>query len=495
MSLSSAGFLFLFLPIVLTFFLLLPARVRSTWLLVASLVFFAWSARSYVLVLLLAIAVNYLVALLCLRSDPSDDRRKPARRAALLFLVVFDLGILVVSRYGSDAMSRLAVRYLGAAGRRGIPTGASFFCLAMISYALDTYRRKVAPERDPFKFGLYVAFFSKIVAGPIVRYRDVAAQLGRPRLTRTGLAIGMERFIVGLAKKLLIADVLAITADEIFSAPASGVSGPAAWLGAVCYALQIYYDFSGYSDMAIGLGRMFGLEFLENFDHPYVSKSLAEFWRRWHISLSTFLRDYIYLPLAYAISRRIQSERIWRVKAEMWSYAGATLCTMLLCGLWHRVALGCAIWGLWHGVFLVIENTRKGKRMLRRSGRTGRYLITQWAILMGWVFFRAPSLGRALGAFRAMYWFRPAGAPAPSVTFGLELNRPLMVALFFAILFSPPWVEWARRWGATRLSAARRPPILALAAGGRVILLLVVLFLSAMTLAGATYTPFIYQQF
>jgi alginate O-acetyltransferase complex protein AlgI len=494
MPLSSASLLFLFLPLALTVFLVIPPRVRPVWLLIASLVYYAWSARAFVLVLLLAVAVNYALAVLCL-SPPAEGRKSPGRRkVALVLALAFNLGLLFASRYGAASASRFAARHAGAIAR-GIPIGASFFSLALVSYAVDVYRRKIGPERNPLNFALYVTMFAKIVSGPIVRYSDVAGQFARQRITRAGLALGTERFIVGLAKKVLIADVLGAFADEVFSAPVQSLTGGTAWLGALCYTLQIYYDFSGYSDMAIGLGRMFGFAFLENFDHPYVSTSLREFWRRWHISLSTFLRDYLYLPLAYAISRRIRSERVCHVSAEMWAYSLATLATMLLCGLWHRLAWACVLWGLWHGLWLVLENARAGRKLRRRLGGTGRFCVTQWAILMGWVVFRATSLPQAVSLLQIMYG---QGRPdAAAIAASARLDRPLALALCLGLAFSAPLVRTARNWGLVhfRSAATGRPWIAALVSYGHAILLLAILLASAMTLAGGTYTPFVYQQF
>ena len=497
MLLSSPLFLFLFLPVVLTTYLILPRALRNLFLLGTSLLFYAWSAHAYVLVLLFAILLNYALGLCLLRTPRGGEVASRPRSAVLYLILLFDLGLLVTSRYRLSFPSANipgGPQFIPGAARLGV----SFFALALMSYAIDVHRGRVPPARDPLRFGVYVSFFSKIVAGPIVRYRDVAEQLVRPRVSRSDLAVGVQRFVIGLAKKVLIADTLALVADDVFATPGQNLTAAAAWLGALCYGLQIYYDFSGYSDMAIGLGRMFGFEFLENFNYPYVSRSLGEFWRRWHISLSTWLRDYLYLPLAYAISRRIQAERLLNLRAEMWAYSVATFTTMLLCGLWHRLSWGCALWGLWHGLHLVVENSRPGKKLLRRCGGPTRYLLTQWVVLMGWVVFRAGTLSQSASLLRVMYGLGRGGARADTlVSPSVYLGRPLGLALCVGLAFCVPLAPALRRWTVSHSQSLveANPWIPTLASLGYVVFLLALLLAVAMSLAGVTYSPFIYQQF
>jgi alginate O-acetyltransferase complex protein AlgI len=496
MLFSSPLFLFLFLPLVLTVYLVLPRRLHIPFLLAASLFYYASSARSFVFILLPAILINYGLALLLLRT-PGQGRSPRLRASLLLTAVGFNLALIVGSRFPGFLASVLALGGLRISPREA-PLGISFFALALISYVIDLYNRKTPPARNLLTFAAWVSLFPKIVAGPIVRYRDLAGQLAGPRSSRSSLARGVERFIVGLAKKVLIADTFAVVAEEVFSMPSHNLTSGVAWLGVICYGLQIYYDFSGYSDMAIGLGRMFGIEFLENFNYPYISRSLGEFWRRWHISLSSWLRDYLFLPLAYATSRRIKAERFLRVRADLWAYAVATLTTMLLCGLWHRATWGCAIWGLWHGLFLTMENTRTGKRFLRRSGSLARFLLTQWVVLMGWVFFRAASLGQGASILRALYGLGGGGAPeGGSVSMVDYLNRPLWLALCIGIPCCGPAGPAIGRWIMNRLrgGGAGRAWIDSSVPYVHVVLLVGLLVASAMALAAGTYSPFVYQQF
>lgn len=494
MLLSSPLFLFLFLPLALTTWLILPRALRNLFLLGASLLFYAWSARAYVLILLFAIALNYAIGL-WLRRTPREGEVAGRPRPALLYLILlFNLGLLVTSRYSLSFSPANGLQFTPGAAHLGV----SFFALALMSYVIDVHRGQVAPARDPLRFGVYVSFFAKIAAGPIVRYRDVAGQLAWLRVTRSGLAVGVRRFVIGLAKKVLIADTLALVANDVFATPGQNLTAAAAWLGTLCYGLQIYYDFSGYSDMAIGLGRMFGFEFLENFNYPYVARSLGEFWRRWHISLSTWLRDYLYLPLAYTVSRRITAERLLNLRAEMWAYAVATLTTMLLCGLWHRLSWGCALWGLWHGLYLVAETSRPGKKLLRRCGGPVRLLLTQWVVLMGWVVFRAGSLTQSAALFRVMYGLEQRGTrPEALVPWSDYMGRPLglalCVGLAFCVPLAPALRRWAIRWLGPLIEA--NPWIHLLASLGQVLFLFALLLAVAMALAGGTYSPFVYQQF
>ena len=494
MLVSSPLFLFLFLPLVLTTYLILPRTLRNPFLLGASLLFYELNARAYTLILLLAILLNYALGLCLLRTPGAGGAASRPRSAVLYLILLFDLGLLVTSRYDLSFSAENGLQFIPGA----VHLGVSFFALALMSYAIDVFRGRVPPARDPLRFGVYVSFFPKIVAGPIVRYQDVAGQLARPRVSRSGLAVGVQRFVIGLAKKVLIADTLALVADDIFATPGRNLTAAAAWLGTLCYGLQIYYDFSGYSDMAIGLGRMFGFEFLENFNYPYVSRSLGEFWRRWHISLSTWLRDYLYLPLAYAVSRRIPAERLLNLRAEMWAYSVATLTTMLLCGLWHRLSWGCALWGLWHGVYLIVETSRPGKKLLRRCGGPVRFLLTQWVVLMGWVVFRAGTLTQSAALFRVMYGLDRGGArPDVLVPLSDYVGRPLglarCVGLAFCVPLAPALHQWATRRFGSLVEAD--PWISAIASLGRVLFLFALLLAVAMSLAGGTYSPFVYQQF
>src|SRR6266545_4939931 len=298
MVFSSPIFLFLFLPIVLAVNFLLPIRLRNLWLLIMSLIFYGWGEPRFVLVMIASIVVNFALGLWVDRV-----RGRPAARRVMALGIALNIGLLAVYKYANFAVDNLntVLAALGAApiplAPIALPIGISFFTFQAFSYVIDVERRDGPVQKNPLDVALFVSLFPQLIAGPIVRYRDVAAQIVERTITCEGFTRGVERFLIGLGKKMLIANTVAVPADAIFAIPADQLTAGVAWLGVVCYALQIYYDFSGYSDMAIGLGLMLGFHFLENFNYPYISRSMTEFWRRWHISLSTWFRDYLYIPL------------------------------------------------------------------------------------------------------------------------------------------------------------------------------------------------------
>src|SRR5205814_6718164 len=288
-----------------------------------------------------------------------------------------------------------------------LPIGISFLTFHAISYVVDVYRRDATAQKSPVHAALYLLLFPQLIAGPIIRYRDIADQLALRRVTVDDLACGIRRFVIGLAKKVLIANVVAGPADQIFAMPFAQLSIRHAWLGLVCYTLQIYFDFSGYSDMAIGLGRMFGFRFPENFRWPYVADTVQEFWRRWHISLSTWFRDYLYVPLG---GNRVAPSRMYRNLVTVF----------FLCGLWHGASWNFVIWGLWHGTFLVVERVAgsriagggKGGLSVPVAMRVAGHLYTLCVVMIGWVFFRADTLPGSIAFLKAMAGLSPA-APSP----------------------------------------------------------------------------------
>src|SRR5215831_6851224 len=395
MVFSSPIFLFLFLPITLGVYFVLPWRARNFWLLGASLVFYGWGEPKFVLVMLVSIVGNYALARWIDRVDDPKRRRVP-----LTIAVVLNIGLLAVFKYTDFAvqnvntvLSDLDLRTLRLPDI-ALPIGISFFTFHALSYVIDVYRRVVPAQRSLFYIGLYISLFSQLIAGPIIRYHDVANQLEQRSVSRGDFAYGVERFVVGLGNKVLIANSLAGPADLVFSIPSDQLTLPVAWLGLACYTLQIYFDFSGYSDMAIGLGRMFGFHFLENFNYPYISQSLTEFWHRWHISLSNWFRDYLYIPLG---GNRISPRR---------TYLNLVI-VFFLCGLWHGAAWNFVFWGLFHGAFLVAE--RMGLSRVLTGWRTPwRHVYLLLVVMVSWVFFRASTLSHAWSFLAAMVGLSPA---------------------------------------------------------------------------------------
>jgi alginate O-acetyltransferase complex protein AlgI len=400
------------------------------------------------------------------------------------------------SHLASDSVWRSIL--LEADGSIRLPIGISFFTFQALSYVIDVQRREAPAQRNPLDIALYVALFPQLVAGPIVRYRDVAVQLVQRVVTRASFAYGIRRFVIGLGKKMLIANVCAEAADGVFGGAGTDLAGvpgaelyPAlAWLALVAYTLQIYFDFSGYSDMAIGLGHMFGFRFLENFAHPYVSRSITEFWRRWHISLSTWFRDYLYIPLGG--NRRGGARTYLNL-----------LIVFALCGLWHGASLTFLVWGLYHGAFLVLERAGLGAWLGRRAGPL-RHIYVLLAVMVGWVFFRAETLAYAWAFLRALVGLSdgsqlvPVGellVPAREIhLLALHADTLTWIALAAGALGSLPWLPWLRARLEALEAQGRRGPSLAFEWLGLAGLALVFVH-AAMALASGGYNPFIYFRF
>jgi alginate O-acetyltransferase complex protein AlgI len=473
---SSPIFLFLFLPLTLAVYFVLPRRLRNFWLLGTSLLFYGWGEPKFVLVMLASIIMNFLLAL-WIDHYPEPERRRLPLAAA----VIVNIGLLATFKYSdffadnlNAVLVRLHVQPL-TVPRIALPIGISFFTFHALSYVIDVYRRTVPVQRNPFNIGLYISLFSQLIAGPIIRYHDVARQLDERRVTRADFAYGVERFIVGLGKKVLIANSLAGPADLIFPIPGDQLTLPVAWLGLACYTLQIYFDFSGYSDMAIGLGRMFGFHFLENFNYPYISQSLTEFWRRWHISLSNWFRDYLYIPLG---GNRVAP---WRVYLNL-------LIVFFTCGLWHGASWNFVFWGLFHGAFLVAERMGLARRMGTWPAqlRHGYLLLV---VMVSWVFFRSATLSEAWRFLAAMTGMsRASGLEHP---LALYIDAQTLLALMIGAVGSTPVLATVGRW-LDRFSAPAAEfgtSVVKLAAMASV------LATSAMLLAAGTYNPFIYFRF
>jgi alginate O-acetyltransferase complex protein AlgI len=474
MVFSSPIFLFLFLPVTLLVNFALPFRARNYWLLGMSLLFYAWGEPKFALVMLASVGVNYVLARWIDRA-----RRGRGARAGLVTAVVINIGLLVIFKYANFLTDNVNV--LLATLRLPplvvppieLPIGISFFTFQALSYVIDVYRRDVPVQRNPFALGLYIALFPQLIAGPIVRYHDVARQIVERTVTRSDFAAGVERFVIGLGKKVLIANTLAGPADLIFSVPGDQLTTGVAWFGVLCYSLQIYFDFSGYSDMAIGLGLMLGFRFLENFDYPYISRSVTEFWRRWHISLSTWFRDYLYIPLG---GSRVAPVRVYL----------NLLTVFLLCGLWHGASWTFVIWGLFHGAFLVLE--RRGlSGLIGRWWSPLRHVYVLLVVMVSWVFFRSATLGEAWGFLGAM-----AGlASGAGQHLGLYLDGEKLLVVAAGLLGAAPIGPLVRGW----CERARSPFTDGLVGLCRIAAMTAILLVSSMLLAAGTYNPFIYFRF
>lgn len=473
MLFTEPTFLFVFLPVLLALYFARKAISYRNWLLLlASTLFYSRGAGAFTTLILASIAVNYAAALLIDRW-----RGTSAARWTLWLTVSLNLASLATFKYAgflADSVNALARR----AGFAGVPVpdvllpiGISFFTFHSISYVVDVHRRDATAQKHPVEAGLYLLLFPQLIAGPIIRYREIAAQLQARSHRLDDVAEGIRRFIVGLGKKMLIANVVAVPADRIFAMPPGELTAAHAWLAVTCYTLQIYFDFSGYSDMAIGLGRMFGFRFPENFRYPYIASSIQDFWRRWHITLSAWFRDYLYVPLG---GNRVGQRRLY-----------ANLLTVFfLCGLWHGASWTFVAWGLLHGAFLVLE--RLGlSRVLSRLPVPVQHAYVLLVVMLGWVFFRADTFTGGFAMLAAMAGF--GGSEGTIYTASWYLTPEVMAAIVAGAIGSTPIVPLL---GVTRPAAGGwvRPAMAHTA-------LLAVFVVSVMLIAARTYNPFIYFRF
>jgi len=459
-------FVFYFLPLVLLIYYSLPGR-RNLFLVAASYVFYGWYEPWFVLLMFAATVINYFCGLALARPGAGDR----GRRLALAVSVVASLGLLGFFKYAVFAQNNVnrLVELLGQSAlpvlQVALPAGISFYIFHCLSYTIDVYRRDAQPVRSFVDFACFVALFPQLIAGPILRYHMLAGQLVRRAHTLEKFAAGVALFILGFAKKVLLANKIGPVADAVFAAAAP--DAPAAWFGVAAYAFQIYFDFSGYSDMAIGLGRMLGFEFPKNFDAPYRAESITDFWRRWHISLSSFLRDYLYIPLG------------GNRKGPRRTYVNLAV-VMLLGGLWHGANWTFVAWGALHGALLAFERWRGKQSLYGGLPRAVRVAITFVLVLISWVFFRAESLEDALRYLAAMFGLVPR-QPGSALLGPLIYTQGywLVMALSAALAFSPlQGFDWVKRltW----------PKAIALA---------ILLLWSLATMFTQAYSPFLYFQF
>ena len=456
MTFSSASFLFLFLPIVFLLYLISPSlRIKNGLLAAVSVFFYAFGEPVYVVLLLFSVIMNYVFARLVDRTH-SKWILGLSVVLNLLMLGVFKYAALAVETVNLIPGMSLTVPAIA------LPIGISFYTFQILSYVVDVYRGDARVQTNVVDLLLYISFFPQLIAGPIVKYHDIDQQIACRTLTAEGCARGIRRFVLGLAKKLLLANACGLIADTAFGAEHPGTA--LAWLGAVAYCLQIYHDFSAYSDMAIGLGAMFGFAIPENFRYPYISGSVQEFWRRWHISLSTWFKEYLYIPLGG--NRKGRARKLLNKTIVFFST-----------GLWHGASLSFILWGLWHGAFLILEDfvKPKSKKWLSVLWRP----VTLFAVLFGFVLFRAESLPVAVEYFGAMFTYAPITSAFASCVQGYDL---FMLAV--ATVFSLPVIPFVRDRIGRRASH-----VIGYAAG-------VLLFAACViTLSSTTFNPFIYFRF
>ncbi len=474
MVFTSPVFLFLFLPTVLAAVWISPRRFRLVVVLVASLFFYTWGEKGYVAVLALSIVANY-----ALGRWIESLRGRPAVRLALLTAVMLNLSALMFFKYTTlfvDSLQTLGAKfgYCLAVPTVSIhlPIGISFFTFEAISYLVDVRRGTISATRNPIKLGVFLTLFPHLVAGPIVRYSDLAHSLNHHELDLGQAAQGVRRFIIGLSKKLLLANTVGRTADLIFAQAPDLLQPSAVVLAALCYSLQIYFDFSGYSDMAIGLGRMLGFQLNENFRYPYFASSITDFWRRWHISLSSWFRDYVYIPLG--------GNRLGPFRTAL-----NLLVVFSLCGLWHGASWSFLIWGWHHGVFLIAERWLRQlpvRPQLAQAWAIAGRLYVLTVVMIGWLFFRADNLTHALDLLQAAtQWNTDIGHSAMDY-----LNRELIIVLGVGCGASLPITP------ALKAYRSKLGRLGAVAEGG---VLFILAFLCWIAVVGGTYDPFIYFRF
>lgn len=468
MLFSSIVFLFTFLPAVMILYYLLPVRFRNVILLLASLVFYAWGEPVYLFLMLLSILFNYFSGLDIARN--LQDKR--AAKRSLVFNLIINLAVLGFFKYEGfvlDTLNGILPVHISYHALP-LPIGISFYTFQILSYIIDVYRGNVKVQTNLPNFALYVTMFPQLIAGPIVQYADVDEQLASREISRTKFGEGSMYFIRGLAKKVLLANTSGMIFTEVSGLAKDNIAVMTAWLGAFAYMFQIYFDFSGYSDMAIGIGKMFGFEFNMNFNYPYVSKSITEFWRRWHISLSSWFRDYVYIPLG--------GNRVSKIK-----HIRNLLIVWFLTGLWHGAAWNFVAWGLYYGVILIIEKYLLSP-VLDRLPDVVRHIYSIVLVVIGWVLFFSSSFGQAADYIRVMFGAGAHGFADRESMYLLTSNLILWLILIFG---STPLVHFryehmlrSKKWNTTIINSV----------------VYAALFIVCIAyLVTETYNPFLYFRF
>lgn len=458
MIFSSNIFMFLFLPITSLLYFFGNRKVRNTVLVAASLIFYAWGEPVYVCLMLVSITLNYVAAI----AIEHMERHCIARKCILWTVIALNLLGLIYFKYIDFIITNVNLLFSQDIVLRNIalPIGISFFTFQALSYVVDVYWKNVKAQRSWLNLALYISMFPQLIAGPIVRYIDIEKNIAERTVDLTKVYEGLRRFMLGFAKKVLLADQIAPLADLAFSQ--NNLTAGVAWLGSFAYSLQIYFDFSGYSDMAIGLGKIFGFEFMENFNYPYISKSIKEFWRRWHISLSTWFRDYVYIPLG---GNRCSKRR---------NYFNL-IAVFFLTGIWHGASWNFVVWGLYHGFFSLIERGKFGVLLGKCKSGVQR-LYTLSVVLFGWIFFRADGLKAAVKYIKNMFNF----------SYGwwqdlfFILNKEYVFFLIIAVIFSCPIIKQMEKYFPVKLRDAG---------------LLFVFAVAITYMVGKGFSPFLYFRF
>ncbi|MBR4158287.1 MAG: MBOAT family protein [Oscillospiraceae bacterium] len=465
MVFSSILFMFIYLPVVLALYYIAPVRWRNAVLFVVNLVFYGWGEPVYIVLMLFSITANYFAGRM-IEKHRAEDKKA---RAFLIGNIVINLALLMFFKYFdlfAQTLSQIPGVSIAPLGL-SLPIGISFYTFQTMSYPIDVYRGDADVQKNFVSFGTFVALFPQLIAGPIVRYKDVASQLDFRAGSVEQFSSGVRRFLVGAAKKVLIANNIGVLWDTFSAMPSEELTVLGAWIGIIGFSLQIYFDFSGYSDMAIGLGRMLGFEFLENFNYPYISQSVTEFWRRWHISLGTWFRDYVYIPLGG--NRRGLKRQFLNI-----------LIVWALTGFWHGANWTFLLWGLYYAVFLVAEKAFL-LRVLERIPRFVRHIYAVLVAVCGWVLFQLDSVREALGYYKAMFGGAAGGLYSRTDLYYLS---GFAAVLAVSVLACTPLGKKLWEKMPKKVTAVAAP-----------VLIVIVLVLVTAYLVDATYNPFLYFRF
>ncbi|MBZ9687064.1 MBOAT family protein [Clostridium estertheticum] len=468
MVFSSLIFIFIFLPLTLTIYYISPKKIRNFTLLVVSIIFYGWGEPVYISLMVFSIIFDYISTLLICKY------RKHKKLSKIIFVntLVVNLGILAFFKYFGFLVDNMNILFGLSISieKLPLPVGISFYTFQIISYVVDVYLNKVKVQKNIIDFGAYVTMFPQLVAGPIVQYNDIFIQLKNRKENINQFSEGIDRFIIGLGKKVLIANNIAMVWTSVKATEISNISVISAWIGIIAFTLQIYFDFSGYSDMAIGLGKMLGFEFIENFNYPYISKSVTEFWRRWHISLGSWFREYLYIPLG---GNRVSLRKQFRNLFVVW----------FATGLWHGASWNFIFWGLYFGFFIFIEKTLLGK-LLERLPKCISNLYTMIIVIVGWVIFDNNKLSDAINYIKIMFGLSGNAFTDSAAVYYFYTNTILFV---IAIFCATPVVYNFHKKLKNRFNA-RGAIVMALSH-------IFILFLSTAYLVNQSFNPFLYFRF
>lgn len=470
MLFSTMTFVFVFLPILLVLYFSFPRECRNLLLLLASIIFYVWGDPSYLPIIFLVIFISYFGAIII-------DKLKKYKKEVFIITIILDLSVLIYFKYFNFIVENISnIIFHTSLNLVDIvmPIGISFYTFQAISYVADVYKGECNVQKNIYNFALYICLFPQLIAGPIIKYHDIEKQITSREINFELVTSGVKRFIVGLSKKILIANTMGLIADKIFSQNPTDFQQYIAWFGAIAYSLQLYFDFSGYSDMAIGLGLIFGFKFAENFNYPYISRTITEFWRRWHISLSTWFKQYVYIPLGgNKMNKYITLRNLGIV--------------FLLTGIWHGAAWNFVVWGIWHGFFIILEKGLNIKSFEEKHNtpyiKILQHAICLLIIIIGWVIFRADNMKYAFEYLMNMFGIFKATSDNFRYSFAFYANKTEIIIFIIAIICCTPIFK--------KMTEVKNKYLMIIVN----LWLLILFFFCTVKMANETYNPFIYFRF